>query len=102
MMIIVFNDKNQLFFSIGDRGNRDINPQDINIDGGKIYRLNLDGSIPIDNPFVNELNAKKAIYSYGHRNPQGMAVHPKTGEIWVNEPRSALETSFKPENRHRS
>ena len=82
---IVFDNKNYLYFSIGDRGNRDVNPQDITIDGGKIYRLNLDGSIPNDNPFVNEVNAKKAIYSYGHRNPQGMAVHPKTGKIWVNE-----------------
>ena len=80
-----FDDNNYLYFSIGDRGNRDINPQDIKIDGGKIYRLNLDGSIPVDNPFINKSNAKKAIYSYGHRNPQGMAVHPKTGEIWVNE-----------------
>jgi len=82
---IVFDDKNHLFFSIGDRGNRDVNPQDITIDGGKIYRLNLDGSIPNDNPFINESGAKKAIYSYGHRNPQGMAVHPRTGKIWVNE-----------------
>ena len=82
---IVFDNKNYLYFSIGDRGNRDVNPQDITIDGGKIYRLNLDGSIPNDNPFINEVNAKKAIYSYGHRNPQGMVVHPKTGKIWVNE-----------------
>ena len=82
---IVFDNNNYLFFSIGDRGNRDINPQDINIDGGKIYRLNLDGSIPNDNPFVNKSNAKKAIYSYGHRNPQGMFKHPITGKIWTNE-----------------
>ena len=82
---IVFDNKGYLFFSIGDRGNRDVNPQDISNDGGKIYRLNLDGSIPNDNPFVNEPGAKKAIYSYGHRNPQGMAVNPKTGKIWVNE-----------------
>ena len=56
---IVFDDKNHLFFSIGDRGNRDVNPQDLTIDGGKIYRLNLDGSIPNDNPFINDSNAKK-------------------------------------------
>ncbi len=82
---IVFDNKGHLYFSIGDRGNRDVNPQDISIDGGKIYRINLDGSIPADNPFVNASDAKKAIYSYGHRNPQGMAIHPKTGKVWVNE-----------------
>ena len=82
---IVFDDKGHLFFGIGDRGNRDVNPQDLNRDGGKIYRLNLDGSIPEDNPFVNQEGALKAVYSYGHRNPQGMTVHPKTGEIWENE-----------------
>lgn len=82
---IVFDDKGHLFFGIGDRGNRDVNPQDLKRDGGKIYRLNLDGSIPEDNPFVNEDGAIKAVYSYGHRNPQGMTVHPETGEIWENE-----------------
>lgn len=82
---IVFDDKGHLFFGIGDRGNRDVNPQDLNRDGGKIYRLNLDGSIPEDNPFADQEGALKAVYSYGHRNPQGMTVHPETGEIWENE-----------------
>ena len=82
---IVFDQDGHLFFSIGDRGNRDANPQDITRDGGKIYRLNLDGSIPKDNPFVDTNNAKKAIYSYGHRNPQGMVMNPKTGEVWEHE-----------------
>lgn len=80
-----FDKNGYVYFSIGDRGARDENPQDISRDGGKIYRLNDDGSIPKDNPFVTNANAKKAIYSYGHRNPQGMAVHPKTGNIWVHE-----------------
>ena len=80
-----FDNDGYLYFSIGDRGNRDENPQDITRDGGKIYRLNDDGSIPQDNPFMNELNAKTAIYSYGHRNPQGMIRHPQTGEIWTHE-----------------
>ena len=80
-----FDNENYLYFSIGDRGNRDVNPQDINIDGGKIYRINDDGTIPEDNPFFNDPDAKKAIYSYGHRNPQGMFKHPVTGEIWTNE-----------------
>lgn len=82
---IAFDDAGYLYFSIGDRGNRDINPQDITRDCGKIYRLNADGSIPEDNPFIDVENAKTAIYSYGHRNPQGMTKNPFTGAIWVNE-----------------
>ncbi|MFN4764258.1 PQQ-dependent sugar dehydrogenase [Gillisia sp. Q332] len=82
---MVFDKDGYLYFSIGDRGARDENPQDITRDGGKIYRINDDGSIPQDNPFVGEPNAKEAIYSYGHRNPQGMILHPDTGEVWVHE-----------------
>ena len=82
---IVFDGQGHLFFGIGDRGNRDVNPQNLGIDGGKIYRLNLDGSIPVDNPFVNQEGAIAAVYSYGHRNPQGMTMHPKKGELWENE-----------------
>jgi len=81
---IAFDNKEFLYFSAGERGERDVNPQDITRDNGKVYRLNDDGSIPADNPFVNESNAKKAIYSYGHRNPQGMILHPN-GEIWLHE-----------------
>ena len=82
---IEFDNDGYLYFSVGDRGNRDENPQDIKRDGGKIYRLNDDGSIPENNPFVNEANAKKAVYSYGHRNAQGMELNPFTGKIWVHE-----------------
>ena len=82
---IVFDNDGYLFLSIGERGARDVNPQDITRDGGKIYRFNDDGSIPDDNPFINEDGAKTAIYSYGHRNPQGLAKNPETGEIWDNE-----------------
>jgi glucose/arabinose dehydrogenase len=82
---IAFDRDGFVYFSIGDRGNRDQNPQDITRDCGKIYRLKDDGSIPDDNPFVNTLNAKKAIYSYGHRNPQGMEINPFTGDIWTHE-----------------
>ena len=82
---IEFDTDGYLYFSIGDRGNRDVNPQDITRDCGKIYRLNDDGSIPNDNPFLDFPGAKTAIYSYGHRNPQGMICHPDTGEIWVHE-----------------
>lgn len=82
---ITFDKDGYLFFSIGERGERDVNPQDITRDGGKIYRIYDDGRIPEDNPFVNEAGAKTAIYSYGHRNPQGLVKHPETGEIWDNE-----------------
>ena len=80
-----FDNDGFLYFSIGDRGNRDINPQDITRDGGKIYRIHDDGRIPKDNPFVNSKGAKKAIFSYGHRNPQGLVKNPFTGEIWSHE-----------------
>ncbi|MCF6348840.1 MAG: PQQ-dependent sugar dehydrogenase [Flavobacteriaceae bacterium] len=80
-----FDNDGYLYFSVGDRGNRDENPQDINRDNGKIYRINDDGSIPKDNPFIHKPNAKPAIYSYGHRNPQGMTKHPLTGKIWTHE-----------------
>lgn len=82
---IVFDNDGYLYFTIGERGEQDVNPQDITRDGGKVYRLNDDGSVPNDNPFINEPNAKKAIYSYGHRNPQGMVLHPETGKVWTNE-----------------
>jgi glucose/arabinose dehydrogenase len=82
---IEFDQNNFLYFSIGDRGNRDVNPQNIQRDGGKIYRLYDDGQIPIDNPFIGNSSAKKAIYSYGHRNPQGMVMNPFTKELWTHE-----------------
>lgn len=82
---IAFDKEGYLYFSIGERGAKFENPQDITRDGGKVYRLYDDGRVPEDNPFYNESGAKKAIYSYGHRNPQGMLLHPKTGQIWVNE-----------------
>ena len=78
--------KNQyIYFTIGDRGNRDVNPQNLDLDGGKIYRLNVDGSIPDDNPFFNSDISKKAIWSYGHRNPQGIVNGFNDDEIWIHE-----------------
>lgn len=82
---IEFDNDGFLYFSVGDRGDRDVNPQDVTRDCGKIYRLNADGSIPEDNPFVDTPNAKTAIFSFGHRNPQGMVKHPETGKIWIHE-----------------
>jgi len=82
---IVFDKQGYVYMTIGDRGNNEENPQDIKRDGGKIYRFHDDGRIPEENPFVNETGAKTAIYSYGHRNQQGMVIHPTTGEIWSHE-----------------
>lgn len=93
---LAFDNQGYLYFSIGDRGQRDINPQDITRDAGKVYRLHDDGRIPKDNPFVIDNSAKKAIYTYGHRNPQGMTKHPITGEIWTHEhgPRGGDEVNI--------
>ncbi|MFS4469317.1 PQQ-dependent sugar dehydrogenase [Maribacter sp. 2210JD10-5] len=93
---IVFDNDGYLYFSIGERGARDVNPQDITRDGGKIYRLHDDGKIPSNNPFVGKKNAKTAIYSYGHRNPQGLIKHPETGKIWDHEhgPRGGDEVNI--------
>ncbi|WP_431122146.1 PQQ-dependent sugar dehydrogenase [Flagellimonas flava] len=80
-----FDREGYLYFSVGDRGNRDVNPQSIRRDGGKIYRIHDDGSIPKDNPFADKSGAKTAIFSYGHRNPQGLTLHPNTGKLWEHE-----------------
>lgn len=85
-----------LYFSIGERGERDVNPQDLSRDGGKIYRIHDDGRIPNNNPFVDIKGAKTAAFTYGNRNPQGMTVHPKTGEIIAHEhgPQGGDEINF--------
>ncbi|MBK3517070.1 PQQ-dependent sugar dehydrogenase [Carboxylicivirga marina] len=80
-----FDTEGYLYFSVGDRGNRDKNPQSLDNDCGKIHRIYDDGSIPEDNPFINVKGAKPSIYSYGHRNPQGVCMHPVTGHIWTDE-----------------
>ncbi|MGQ8336689.1 PQQ-dependent sugar dehydrogenase [Sunxiuqinia sp. A32] len=80
-----FDRDGYLFFGIGDRGNRDENPQSLDNSNGKIHRINDDGSIPPDNPFIDTPNAVPSIYSYGHRNPQGTCMNPETGEIWETE-----------------
>jgi aldose sugar dehydrogenase len=82
---LVFDQEGFLYFTIGERGEKDDNPQDLSRDGGKVYRIHDDGRIPADNPFVGVEQAKKATFTYGHRNPQGMTLHPQTGEIWTHE-----------------
>ena len=81
---IVFDDDNFMFFCIGDRGVME-NAQMLTNHNGKVMRLHDDGSIPTDNPFVNEPGALPEIWSYGHRNIQGMALHPQTRELWSHE-----------------
>jgi aldose sugar dehydrogenase len=73
-----------LFMSVGERNDRK-RAQDLSLHGGKILRLKDDGTAPADNPFVGKPDVKPEIYSYGHRNVQGLAVHPDTGEVWANE-----------------
>ncbi len=81
---IVFDDQNHLYFSIGDRGERD-EAQLLSTPNGKIHRILDDGEIPSDNPF-NIINGHiPSIWSYGNRNPQGLTTHPKTGDIWSTE-----------------
>jgi len=79
-----FDKDGYLYFSVGERGKR-ANAQTLKNHSGKIHRLHDDGSIPDDNPFVNTSGAKPEIYTYGNRNPQGMAIHPETGDIWTHE-----------------
>lgn len=81
---IVFDKKGYVFLSLGERGKQDA-AQELSKDQGKVVRLHEDGKIPTDNPFVNTPGAKPEIWSYGHRNPQGMVMHPTTGVIWEHE-----------------
>ncbi len=81
---IVFDGQGMLFMTIGERNERN-RAQDPSDHAGTTIRLHDDGRVPQDNPFVGRQNARPEIWSYGHRNAQGMAVHPQTGEIWQNE-----------------
>jgi len=81
---IVFDPQGYLYFGIGDRGAME-QAQDLSRPNGKIHRIHRDGRIPKDNPFVGRDGALASIYSYGIRNPQGLAVHPVTGRVWETE-----------------
>jgi glucose/arabinose dehydrogenase len=88
---IAFDRNGYLFLTLGDRqvppeGNLEAHPaQDLSNHHGKLIRLHDDGRVPADNPFVGRTGARPEIWSYGHRNIQGIAVHPETGEVWTNE-----------------
>jgi glucose/arabinose dehydrogenase len=81
---LAFGRDGMLYMTIGERGDRN-RAQNTASHGGKILRLREDGTVPPDNPFVGRQGFKPEIYTYGHRNPQGLAVHPETGELWSNE-----------------
>lgn len=98
---ITFDGKGHLFFSVGDRGERPL-AQDLGNHVGTILRLNLDGSIPADNPFVNDNGARDEIWSYGHRNPQGLWYDRDSGQLWSIEhgPRGGDEINLILEGRN--
>ncbi len=81
---IVFDPWGYLYFAIGERGTGE-HAQDITRPNGKVHRIHKDGMIPDDNPFMNDKDAMKSLYSLGNRNIQGMAIHPQTGQLWATE-----------------
>jgi aldose sugar dehydrogenase len=81
---IVFDGKGYVFFSSGERGTKE-NAQNLGNHLGKVLRLHEDGKIPTDNPFVGQSDAKPEIWSYGHRNPQGLVYDKETETLWEHE-----------------
>ena len=84
---LVFDNQGYLFIGLGERSEREFRTQAQDLDShlGKVIRIRPDGSVPEDNPFVERQGALPEIWSYGHRNIQGAALHPETGVLWVNE-----------------
>lgn len=88
---LAFDGKGYLFLTVGDRqappsGDLEAHPaQDLSNHHGTTIRLHDDGRVPTDNPFVGQTGARPEIWSYGHRNSQGLAIHPETGDVWLNE-----------------
>jgi aldose sugar dehydrogenase len=88
---LAFDPAGYLFITVGDRqappsGDLESHPaQDLTNHHGTTIRLHDDGRVPDDNPFVGRTDARPEIYSYGHRNAQGLAIHPETGAVWLDE-----------------
>jgi aldose sugar dehydrogenase len=89
---LAFDGRGYLYITVGDRGARPdpataaTHPsQLLTSHQGSVIRLHDDGRVPSDNPFVGRAGALPEIYSYGHRNPQGLVVHPETGDVWQTE-----------------
>jgi glucose/arabinose dehydrogenase len=92
---LAFDKQGYLFFTIGDRG-QGPHAQDLTRPNGKVHRIHDDGRVPADNPFVNQPGACTTIWSYGHRNPQGLSFNPETGDLYDLEhgPRGGDEVNF--------
>ncbi|KFZ31008.1 oxidoreductase [Pseudidiomarina salinarum] len=82
---LVFSPEGHLFITLGDRYSAMDDAQLLDNHHGKVVRIWPDGSVPEDNPFVDRDDALDTIWSYGHRNVQGAAIHPQTGELWISE-----------------
>ena len=82
---LVFGRDGRLFVTLGDRFSRKEDAQKLDSHLGKIVRIEADGKVPADNPFVAAPDAKPEIWSLGHRNVQGAALHPASGELWATE-----------------
>ncbi len=82
---IAFDKDGFLYVTVGDRGNRSVFPQSLENGCGKVHRITTTGEIPKDNPFYNQSGAVKSIWSYGHRNPQGMVYREAENELWEHE-----------------
>jgi len=80
----IFDKANHLLFSLGDKQQK-MDAQDLSKPTGKIHRINDDGTVPEGNPFAGKPGALATIWSYGHRNPQGLAWDPATGKLWESE-----------------
>lgn len=92
---LAFDKKGLLYVTVGERGDRN-RAQSLESHAGKVLRINDDGTIPEGNPFVNQAPAKPEIYTWGHRNPQGMVYDPETDQMWINEhgPRGGDEVNL--------
>ncbi len=82
---LVFARDGNLFVTTGERNSQRDKAQDLGTHIGKVLRITPDGGVPADNPFVGRDGALPETWSYGHRNLQGAALHPETGELWTHE-----------------
>lgn len=90
---IAFDNSGMLYVSVGEGGpgtqgganSLNMNAQNVNVEWGKVHRMTADGKVPADNPVLPGNTAPTTVFTYGHRNPQGLALNPFTNEIWENE-----------------